>query len=74
MDIEIYKKAYRAAAKVLRDSGEIDDDRIVKDRANAIGSCAAMVANGELKVSDLKRADEPAMIAALEAAGVTTGV
>ncbi len=64
-DTAIYGKAFRAALAETRKVN--DDERVAKDQAHSIGSIAAMVAEGKLRKSDLKKGDEPAMVAALRA-------
>lgn len=66
MDTQTYGRAYRVAFAITRKNHA--DQRIARDEAHAIGSCAAMVAEGTLLERDLKRPDETAMVAALAAA------
>ncbi len=65
MNVKTYGKAYRAAFAVL--NKEESDVRVAKDKANAVGSIAAMVADGSLTMADVKKPNEPAMVAALHA-------
>lgn len=65
MNTKTYGIAYRAALKEARK--EHSDERVAKDVANAAGSIAAMVVEGSLSRSDVKKPNEPAMVAALKA-------
>jgi uncharacterized protein with GYD domain len=63
--MDTYTKAYRAALPLTRK--DHDDERHAKDAASAIAATVMSLRKGTIEMRDLRKSDEPAMVAALKA-------